>query len=143
MTSDFVRSPNQPRGCTDALPFQMSRTRISEWGFREDRACGRLIPEEISATEHETDDCQREGAYGDFVPTASKWGDKNIRVRRMKVATRYRSGKADGELLIAAGAGDRHALEEIPGVQIREGANGTHIVLLRSPTGRPDTRGAP
>lgn len=77
------------------------------------------------------------------MPTASKWGDKNIRVRRMKVATRYRSGKSDGELLIAAGAGDRNALEEIPGVQIREGANGTHIVLLRSPTGRPDTRGAP
>jgi len=50
----------------------------------------------------------------------------------MKVATRYRSGKSDGELLIAAGAGDRNALEEIPGVQIREGANG-----------RPDTRGAP
>jgi FixJ family two-component response regulator len=45
----------------------------------------------------------------------------------MKVATRYRSGKSDGELLIAAGAGDRHALEEIPGVQIREGANGTRL----------------
>jgi hypothetical protein len=59
----------------------------------------------------------------------------------MKVATRYLSGKSDGELLIAAGAGDRNAL--VPGVQIREGANGTHIVLLRSPTGRPDTRGAP
>ena len=57
-------------------------------------------------------DCQREGAYGDFVPTVSKWG-KNIRARRMKVAIRYRSGKSDGELLIAAGAGDRHALEEL------------------------------
>ena len=34
-------------------------------------------------------------------------------------------------------------LSSIPGVEIREGANGTHIVLLRSPTGRPDTRGAP
>ena len=31
----------------------------------------------------------------------------------MKVATRYRSGKSDGELLIAAGAGDRRALEEL------------------------------
>ena len=31
----------------------------------------------------------------------------------------------------------------IPGVEIRQGANGTHIVLLRSPTGRPDSRGAP
>jgi hypothetical protein len=63
----------------------------------------------------------------------------------MKVGTRYLSGKSDGELLIAAAAaaGDRNALVEIPGVQIREGANGTHIVLLRSPTGRPDTRGAP
>jgi hypothetical protein len=44
----------------------------------------------------------------------------------MKVATRYHSGKADGELLIAAGASDRHALEEIPGMRIR-----------------PDTQGAP
>jgi transmembrane sensor len=34
-------------------------------------------------------------------------------------------------------------LSGIPGVEIREGANGTHIVSLRSPTGRPDTRGAP
>jgi RNA polymerase sigma-70 factor (ECF subfamily) len=34
-------------------------------------------------------------------------------VRRMKVATIYRSGKSDGELLIAAGAGDRRALEEL------------------------------
>jgi RNA polymerase sigma-70 factor (ECF subfamily) len=31
----------------------------------------------------------------------------------MKVATRHRSGKSDGELLIAAGAGDRRALEEL------------------------------
>jgi len=31
----------------------------------------------------------------------------------MKVATRYRSGKSDGELLIAAGAGDHSALEEL------------------------------
>jgi FixJ family two-component response regulator len=45
----------------------------------------------------------------------------------MKVATRYLSGESDAELLIAAGAGDRHALEEIPGVQIREGAIGTDI----------------
>jgi RNA polymerase sigma-70 factor, ECF subfamily len=36
-----------------------------------------------------------------------------VDVRRMKVATRYRSGKSDGELLIAAGAGDRRALEEL------------------------------
>jgi hypothetical protein len=34
-------------------------------------------------------------------------GDKNIGVRRMKVATRYLSGKSDGELLIAAGRGVR------------------------------------
>jgi transmembrane sensor len=34
-------------------------------------------------------------------------------------------------------------LSSVPGVEIREGANGTHIVLLRSPTGRPDTRVAP
>jgi transmembrane sensor len=34
-------------------------------------------------------------------------------------------------------------LSSIPGVEIREGANGTHIVLLRSPTGHPDTRRAP
>jgi transmembrane sensor len=34
-------------------------------------------------------------------------------------------------------------LSSVPGVEIREGANGTHIVLLRSPTGHPDTRGAP
>jgi transmembrane sensor len=34
-------------------------------------------------------------------------------------------------------------LSSIPGVEIREGANGTHIVLLRSPTGHPDTRPAP
>jgi len=33
-------------------------------------------------------------------------------------------------------------LSSIPGVEIREGANGTHIVLLRSPTSHPDTRGA-
>jgi transmembrane sensor len=34
-------------------------------------------------------------------------------------------------------------LSSVPGVEIREGANGTHIVLLRSPTGHPDTRSAP
>ena len=34
-------------------------------------------------------------------------------------------------------------LSSIPGVEIREGANGTHIVLLRSPTVHPDTRRAP
>jgi transmembrane sensor len=34
-------------------------------------------------------------------------------------------------------------LSSIPGVEIREGANGCHIVLLRSPTGHPDTRRAP
>jgi transmembrane sensor len=34
-------------------------------------------------------------------------------------------------------------LSSIPGVEIREAANGTHIVLLRSPTGLPDTRRAP
>jgi transmembrane sensor len=34
-------------------------------------------------------------------------------------------------------------LSSIPGVEIREGPNGTHIVLLRSPTGHPDTRGGP
>ena len=34
-------------------------------------------------------------------------------------------------------------LANIPGVEIREGANGAHIVLLRNPTGHPDTRGAP
>ena len=34
-------------------------------------------------------------------------------------------------------------LSSIPGVEIREGANGTHIVLLRSPTGHPDARRAP
>jgi len=34
-------------------------------------------------------------------------------------------------------------LSSVPGVEIREGAHGTHIVLLRSPTGHPDTRGAP
>jgi hypothetical protein len=127
--------------CVDASPSQMSRTRISEWAYREDRAFGRLIPEAISATEHETNDCQGEGACGDFVPTLQV-GDKNIGVRRMKLA-RHLSGKSDGELLIAAVAADRDALVEIPGVQIREGANGTQIVLLRSPTGRPDTRGAP
>jgi RNA polymerase sigma-70 factor, ECF subfamily len=91
----------------------MSRTRRSEWAFREDRAFGRLIPEEISPTEHEANDCQREGAYGDFVPTVKQVGDKNTGVRPMKVANRYRSGKSDGELLIAAGAGDRRALEEL------------------------------
>ena len=31
----------------------------------------------------------------------------------MKLATRYRSGKSDGELLIATGAGDSRALEEL------------------------------
>jgi transmembrane sensor len=34
-------------------------------------------------------------------------------------------------------------LSSVPGVEIREGANGTHIVLLRSPTGHPDTRSTP
>jgi ferric-dicitrate binding protein FerR (iron transport regulator) len=34
-------------------------------------------------------------------------------------------------------------LSSVPGVEIREGANGTHIVSLRSPAGHPDTRGAP
>ena len=34
-------------------------------------------------------------------------------------------------------------LSSVPGVEIREGSNGTHIVLLRSPTGHPDTRRAP
>ena len=34
-------------------------------------------------------------------------------------------------------------LSSVPGVEIREAANGTHIVLHRSPTGHPDTRGAP
>jgi transmembrane sensor len=34
-------------------------------------------------------------------------------------------------------------LSSVPGVEIRDGANGTHIVLLRSPTGHPDTPGAP
>jgi transmembrane sensor len=34
-------------------------------------------------------------------------------------------------------------LSGIPGVEIREGANGTHIVLLRSPAGHPDTRRVP
>jgi RNA polymerase sigma-70 factor (ECF subfamily) len=31
----------------------------------------------------------------------------------MKVATKYRSGKSDGDLLIAAGSGDRRALDEL------------------------------
>jgi transmembrane sensor len=34
-------------------------------------------------------------------------------------------------------------LSSVPGVEIREGANGTHIVLLRNPTGHPGTRGVP
>jgi transmembrane sensor len=34
-------------------------------------------------------------------------------------------------------------LSSVPGVEIREGANGTHIVLLRSATAHPDKRGAP
>jgi len=34
-------------------------------------------------------------------------------------------------------------LASVPGVEIREGANGTHILLLRSPTGHPDTRSTP
>src|ERR1700722_2451060 len=34
-------------------------------------------------------------------------------------------------------------LSSIPGVEIREGANGTHIVSLRSPMRLPDTRRAP
>jgi RNA polymerase sigma-70 factor, ECF subfamily len=32
---------------------------------------------------------------------------------RMKAASRYRSGKSDGDLLVAAGAGDCRALEEL------------------------------
>jgi transmembrane sensor len=34
-------------------------------------------------------------------------------------------------------------LSSVPGVEIRDGANGTHVVLLRSLTGHSDTRGAP
>jgi len=34
-------------------------------------------------------------------------------------------------------------LSSVPGVEIRDGANGTHIVLLRGLTGHSDTRGAP
>jgi transmembrane sensor len=34
-------------------------------------------------------------------------------------------------------------LASVPGVEIREGTNGTHIVLLRNPTGHPDQRGVP
>lgn len=34
-------------------------------------------------------------------------------------------------------------LSSVPGVEIREGANGTHIVLLRNPTGHPRTQGVP
>jgi transmembrane sensor len=34
-------------------------------------------------------------------------------------------------------------LSSVPGVEIREGANGTHIVMLRSPTGHPDPRSTP
>ena len=34
-------------------------------------------------------------------------------VGRMKAATKYRSGKSDGDLLIAAGSGDRRALDEL------------------------------
>ena len=40
-------------------------------------------------------------------------GDKSISVRRLKMSARYRSGKSDGELLIAVGAGDCRALEEL------------------------------
>jgi NAD(P)-dependent dehydrogenase (short-subunit alcohol dehydrogenase family) len=49
----------------------------SEWALREDRAFGRLIPAEISATEHETNEYQREGAYVDFVLTVSKFGQEH------------------------------------------------------------------
>ena len=34
-------------------------------------------------------------------------------------------------------------LSSVPGVEIRVAANGTHVVSLRSPTGHPNTRGAP
>ena len=34
-------------------------------------------------------------------------------------------------------------LSSVPGVEIREGANGAHIVSLRNPTGHPDTRVTP
>jgi transmembrane sensor len=34
-------------------------------------------------------------------------------------------------------------LSSIPGVEIRQGANGSHIVSLRGSTGHPDTRGTP
>ena len=57
----------------------MSRTRISEWAFREDRAFETLIPEEVGATEYETKGCQGEGEYGDFVPTVSKWWTRTSR----------------------------------------------------------------
>jgi hypothetical protein len=57
-----------------ALP--MSRTRIAELAYREDRPFETLIPEEINATEHETNDRQREG--GDFVPNVSKWGTRKL-----------------------------------------------------------------
>jgi RNA polymerase sigma-70 factor, ECF subfamily len=66
----------------------------------------------------------------------------------MKVAARYRSGKSDGELLIAAGAGDRRAFEELylgyqgrlarflsrftrRGVIVEEIVNDTFIVVWR------------
>jgi RNA polymerase sigma-70 factor, ECF subfamily len=39
--------------------------------------------------------------------------DKRIRVRRLQMSARYRSGKSDGGLLIAVGAGDCRALEEL------------------------------
>jgi RNA polymerase sigma-70 factor (ECF subfamily) len=40
-------------------------------------------------------------------------GDKSISVRRLRMGDRYPSGKSDGELLIAVGAGDCRALEEL------------------------------
>ena len=46
--------------------------------FGEDRAFRKLIPEEISATEYEINDCQRDGTYDDFVPTVSKWGTRAL-----------------------------------------------------------------
>ena len=52
-------------------------------------------------------------AHGDSCADCKQVGYKNTGLRRMKVAARYRSGKSDGELLIAAGAGDRRALEEL------------------------------
>jgi hypothetical protein len=39
----------------------------------EDRAFRKRILEVIGATEYEISDSQRDGIYGDFVPTVSKW----------------------------------------------------------------------